>query len=145
MGHLTRKTGEEARERSMEGREAWKGERRAEGGCCLGRSPVLPDPQCDRGSPRAQTELQSHPLTLMQKILPFKPFYSQSLPTGPPTWRAVSVSSSLFEKQSLSGTKVFKILTFWHRLWHEGTFSCASSSGEALRIARAPCTGSEES
>ena len=61
-----------------QGSEAWKGERRAEQGCCLGRSPVLPNPRCDRGSPRAWTELQSHPPNLDAKDSAFQTLSSVS-------------------------------------------------------------------
>ena len=118
-----------------QGSEAWKGEGRAERGCCRGRSPVPPDPRCDRGNPRAWTELQSHPPNPDAQDPASHTLLSVSHCLRAPQPGGLSqFPQQVYLRNSLLGTEVFKLLTFWPRLRHEGTFSCTSSSGVALRI-----------
>ena len=127
-GYLTRKTGEEAREWSVEGRgKSWVR--------LLWEKPSTAWSTCDRGSPRAWTELQSHPPNPDAQDPASHTLLSVSHCLRAPQPGGLSqFPQQVYLRNSLLGTEVFKLLTFWPRLRHEGTFSCTSSSGVALRI-----------
>ena len=117
-----------------QGSEAWKGEGRAEWGCC-GRSPVPPDPRAIEGAPGHGQNCRVIPLTLMHKILLLIPFYPSVIAFGPPNLEGCPsfLNKSIWETHFWEP----RCLNFWHfgpgcdmkellaapvlQVWHSGS------------------------